>query len=155
MFHRDNVKNDVCGFIQLIRHGTPYQGPVGEEIITQQFHVPRDQARTWQNDCHGKTQSCMQGPSDESLPNHEGGTFGARCKGLHPLPVMFHCVLELEPGVRWKIRLYFYQSCNEDLRRFGLMVGNSDAPSAKDSYQAKPDLWPSPSIIDSLASPPP
>ena len=29
-----------------------------------------------------------------------GGTLGARCQGLHPLPVMFHCVLELEPGVR-------------------------------------------------------
>jgi len=103
--YKDNVKNDVCGFIQLIRHGTPHQGPVGEEIITHQFHVSRDQARDWQNDCHGLTQSCMQGPMNESDPNHQGGTFGARCKGLHPLPVMFHCVLELEPGVRYLLNL--------------------------------------------------
>ena len=42
------------------------------------------------------------------------------------------------------------QSCNEDLRRF---FPDND-PSVKDSYQATGDLA-LPSIIDSLASPPP
>ena len=39
-----------------------------------------------------------QGPVQEQV---SGGTLSAQCQGLHPLPVMFHCVLELEPGVRW------------------------------------------------------
>ena len=41
-----------------------------------------------------------QGPVQEQAEAGTGGTLGARCQGLHPLPVMFHCVLELEPGVR-------------------------------------------------------
>ena len=29
---RDNVKHDVSGNIQLVRHGTAHQGPVGQEV---------------------------------------------------------------------------------------------------------------------------
>ena len=47
-----------------------------------------------------------QGPVQEQADTGSGGTLGARCQGLHPLPVMFHCVLELEPGVRL-VRIYF------------------------------------------------
>ena len=44
----------------------------------------------------------MSGPVSVSGPGH---TLAAVCQGLHPLPVMFQAVLELEPGVRWAIRL--------------------------------------------------
>ena len=42
----------------------------------------------------------MSGPVSVSGPGH---TLAAVCQGLHPLPVMFQAVLELEPGVRWVI----------------------------------------------------
>ena len=35
----------------------------------------------------------------------QGGTLGGDCRGLHPLPVMFPCVLELEAGVRYLLTL--------------------------------------------------
>ena len=44
----------------------------------------------------------MSGPVGVTGPGH---TLAAVCQGLHPLPVMFQAVLELEPGVRWVIRL--------------------------------------------------
>ena len=87
-------------------------------MLTHQFQLTREQAMEWQEDCHGQTKSCMQvtvtfvtsdsvtetifaqGPVQEQAEAGSGGTLGARCQGLHPLPVMFHCVLELEPGVR-------------------------------------------------------
>ena len=47
-------------------------------------------------------QACMSGPVGVSGPGH---TLAAVCQGLHPLPVMFQAVLELEPGVRSVIRL--------------------------------------------------
>merc|ERR1719468_119422 len=103
--YRDNVRHDVSGNIRLVRHGTAHQGPVGQEVLTHQFQLTREQAMEWQEDCHGQTKSCMQGPVQERAEADTGGTLGARCQGLHPLPVMFHCVLELEPGVRYLLSL--------------------------------------------------
>ena len=41
MYHlpRDHVRHDVSGCIQVTRHGTAHQGPVGEEVISHQFQV--------------------------------------------------------------------------------------------------------------------
>ena len=41
MYHmfRDHVRHDVSGCIQVTRHGTAHQGPVGEEVICHQFQV--------------------------------------------------------------------------------------------------------------------
>ena len=36
---RDHVRHDVSGCIQVTRHGTAHQGPVGEEVICHQFQV--------------------------------------------------------------------------------------------------------------------
>ena len=36
---RDHVRHDVSGCIQVTRHGTAHQGPVGEEVISHQFQV--------------------------------------------------------------------------------------------------------------------
>jgi len=102
--YKENVRHDVSGNIQLVRHGTPHQGPVGEKVMDHQFHLTKEQALHWQDDCHGQTKSCMQGPLHESN-TLGGGTLGSLCRGLHPLPVMFHCVLELEPGVRYLLNL--------------------------------------------------
>ena len=32
MILRDKVRHDVSGNIQLVRHGTAHQGPVGQEV---------------------------------------------------------------------------------------------------------------------------
>lgn len=103
--YKENVRHDVSGNIQLVRHGTCHQGPVGEKVMDHQFHLTKEQALDWQDDCHGQTKSCMQGPLEESNTSERGGTLGGLCRGLHPLPVMFHCVLELEPGVRYLLNL--------------------------------------------------
>ena len=89
----------MSGSIQLLRHGTAHQGPVGEEVIREEFFISKEKVLEWQEDCSQgqENKSCLQGPW---LDSDTGGTLSAQCRGLHPLPIMFHCVLELEPGVR-------------------------------------------------------
>ena len=43
----------------------------------------------------------MQGPCKDG----SGGTLGSTCRGLHPLPVMFPALQELQPGVRYQLSL--------------------------------------------------
>ena len=50
----------------------------------------------------------QQGPCEEeggSGRAMQGGTLGSTCRGLHPLPVMFPCLLELQPGTRYLLLL--------------------------------------------------
>ena len=119
MFIRENVQHDVRGRIQLTRHGTPHQGPVGddqhndndndddddddagEEMISEEFSVCRAAALQWLEDCGGSGRSCMQGPCKEG----SGGTLASTCRGLHPLPVMFPALQELQPWVRYQLSL--------------------------------------------------
>ena len=101
---RDHLHSDVSGEVQLVRHGTAFAGPVGEKIISSAFHVTREKALEWQQDCEGKTFACLQGPWLSNSPG-QGGTLGISCKGLHPMPVMFSCVMELEPETRYLLTL--------------------------------------------------
>jgi len=102
--YRDHLHSDVSGEVQLVRHGTAYSGPVGEKINSSAFHVTREKALEWQQDCEGKTFACLQGPWLSNSPG-QGGTLGISCKGLHPMPVMFNCVMELEPETRYLLTL--------------------------------------------------
>ena len=70
-------------------------------MISEQFRVSRAAALEWLEDCGGSGQTCMQGPCREEA----GGTLASTCRGLHPLPVMFPSVLELQPGVRYLLSL--------------------------------------------------
>ena len=101
---RENLQGDVSGEVQLVRHGTPHVGPVGDKVISSAFHVSREKALQWQQDCDGKTFACLQGPWMTNTSG-QGGTLGGTCKGLHPMPVMFNCVMELEPGTRYLLTL--------------------------------------------------
>ena len=101
---RENLKFDVSGEVQLVRHGTPHVGPIGEKIISSSFHVTREKAMKWQEDCDGKTYACLQGPWLENRSG-QGGTLGGSCKGLHPMPVMFNYALELEADTRYLLTL--------------------------------------------------
>ena len=97
---RDKVEHDVLGRVLVTRHGTAHQGPVGQQVVSEEFSVGRAAALAWQENCGGSRQSCMQGPSEG-----QGGTLGGHCQGLHPLPVMFPDLLELEPGVNYLLSL--------------------------------------------------
>jgi len=102
--YRENLHSDVSGEVQLVRHGTPHVGPIGEKIISSSFHVTKEKAMKWQEDCDGKTLACLQGPW-LSNRSGQGGTLGGACKGLHPMPVMFKHVMELEPNTRYLLTL--------------------------------------------------
>ena len=96
----------MSGEIQLVRHGTPHVGPIGQQVVSVTFRVSKEKALKWQENCDGQTLACLQGPwmGNPSVQGG-GGTLGASCKGLHPMPVMFSEALELEVGTRYLLSL--------------------------------------------------
>lgn len=96
--YRENLSHDLVGEVQLVRHGTPHCGPVGDRVAKTEFQISRADGLRWQEDCQGRTKyHCLQGP----WRANRGAALGVECKGLHPLPVIFPGLVELEPGTRY------------------------------------------------------
>ena len=107
-------------------------------MISEQFRVSQAAALEWLEDCGGSGQSCMQGPCREG----SGGTLASSCRGLHPLPVMFPSVLELQPGVRYQLSLSMKEEKEEATFTFtdqiGTVWGYQGLPRRK--AEAEPEL---------------
>ena len=108
-------------------------------MISEQFRVSRTAALEWLEDCGGSGQSCMQGPCREG----SGGTLASTCRGLHPLPVMFPGVLELQPGVRYLLSLSMEEE-REDAtisEQIGTVWGYQGVPRRKAGAEQNHFRW--------------
>ena len=81
----------------------------------------------------------MQGPYREGA----GGTLAATCHGLHPLPVMFPGVLELQPGVRYLLSLSLAEEGEEaaSSEQVGTVWGYRGVPRRKKTGEQNHFRW--------------
>ena len=108
-------------------------------MISEQFRVSRAAALEWLEDCGGSGQTCMQGPCREEA----GGTLASTCRGLHPLPVMFPSVLELQPGVRYLLSLSMAEEAGGSslTQQIGTVWGYQGIPRRKAGPEQNHFRW--------------
>jgi len=138
--YRDNFEFDVRGQVDLLQHGTPHIGPHGEILSRINFNISRDTGRSWQEDCRGENPLCLQGPWQNTRP---GGTLAGGCIGLHPFPLIFPALVELQTGVRYLLRLYMLAVNNDQIvsDTVGTVWGFQGVPRRKPDPEQNHFRW--------------
>ncbi|XP_023341868.1 uncharacterized protein LOC111711695 [Eurytemora carolleeae] len=91
--------------VDLIEHGTASSGPAGDMVASRSLYISRSSLATWPHKFRGAKLVQIEAEGDQC--KEDPG------RGLHPLPVMFDQLVELQTSIRYMLTLCLDKE-NED-----------------------------------------